>query len=168
MAKFADLPVVEVTTDIDAAPHFVWALVTDINLPAQFQDEFVGAEWIDEGEVRVGSRFVGRNQRKDRTWETTSWVVAYEPERTFGWAVSDRDNPGAVWTFRLEPNDGGTHLTYHRQLGPGPSGITRIIAKHPENEEAIIAARDEMHRRNMQAVVDGVRALAETRSSGGQ
>lgn len=164
MAKFADLPVVEVSTEIDAPPHFVWALVTDINLPAQFQDEFVGAEWLDPGDVGVGSRFVGRNQRNERTWETTSWVISYEPERVFSWAVSDRDNPGAVWTFRLKPDNGGTRLSYHRQLGPGPSGITRIIEKNPENEEAIIAARDEMHRTNMQAVIDGVKTLAEAKT----
>lgn len=164
MVRFADGPVVEVATDVDAAPRFVWALVTDINLPAQFQDEFVGAEWIDEGEIGLGSRFVGRNTRKDRSWETTSWVVEYEPERAFAWAVSDRNNPGAVWTFRLEPNDGGTQLTYHRRLGPGPSGITRIIEKYPDDEESIIAARDEIHRANMQAVIDGVKKLAETKS----
>lgn len=163
MTKFADLPVVEVSTKIDASPHFVWALVSDINLPAQFQSEFTGAEWVDDGEIGVGSRFVGHNQRGDWNWETTSWVVAWEPERTFSWAVSDRNNPGAIWTFRLEPNNGGTTLAFHRQLGPGPSGITRIIERNPENEEEIIAARNAEHLVNMQAVLDGVKALAEGR-----
>jgi len=32
MTRFADRPVVEVSTDIEAAPAVVWALVTDINL----------------------------------------------------------------------------------------------------------------------------------------
>ncbi|NND02518.1 MAG: SRPBCC family protein [Acidimicrobiia bacterium] len=161
MAKFADLPVVEVATNIEAPPRFVWALVRDINLPAQFQSEFTGAEWLDDGDVQVGSRFVGHNQRGEWNWETTSWVVEYEPERVFSWAVSDRDNPGAIWTFRLEPANGGTSLTYHRQLGPGPSGLTSAIKRNPDNEESIISARDAEHRDNMQAVVDGVKKLAE-------
>lgn len=160
--RFKDGPEVQVTVDIEAPLSQVWPLVTDINLPAQFQDEFIGAEWLDEGEVGVGSRFVGRNQRKDRRWETTSWVVEYEPQSAFAWAVSDRDNPGATWTFRLEPTNGGTHLTYRRQLGPGPSGITAIIEKYPENEEEIIAARDATHRENMRAVIAGVKVLAES------
>ena len=162
MAKFADMPTVEVSTEIEASPHFVWALISDINLPAQFQSEFVGAEWVDEGDVGVGSRFVGRNTRGDWNWETTSWVVEYEPERIFSWAVSDKDDPGAVWTFRIAERDGGTELKFHRQLGPGPSGIRRMIERNPENEEEIIAARDAEHRANMQAVIDGVKTLAES------
>jgi hypothetical protein len=161
MTRFQDGPVVEVATDIAAPPAAVWDLVIDINLPAGFQDEFQEARWLDEGGPALGASFRGRNRLGEREWETTSYVVAYEPEREFGWAVSDRDDPGATWTFRLEPSGDGTRLIYHRRLGPGPSGLTRAIAARPEQEEEIIAARDETHRQNMQAVVDGVKAIAE-------
>ncbi len=160
MARFSEAPTVEVEAHVVAPPAAVWPLVTDIDLPARFQSEFVGAEWLDDGPA-LGARFLGRNQRGGRSWETTSWVVAYDPERTFGWAVSDRDNPGATWTFRLDPVGGGTRLRYHRRLGPGPSGILSMIEAEPEREEDIIAKRDEMHRTHMQAVVDGIKALAE-------
>lgn len=160
MTRLADRPEVAISVDIAAPPSVVWELVTDINLPARFQSEFRHAEWIDPGPT-LGAAFKGHNARKDLEWETTSWVVSYEPERAFGWAVSDRDNPGATWTYRLEPIDAGTKLTFHRVLGPGPSGITRLIARHPDDEEEIIARRDAEHRANMQAVVDGIRALAE-------
>lgn len=36
-----------------------------------------------------------------------------------------------------------------------------MIEAEPEREEEIIAKRDEMHRTHMQAVVDGIKALAE-------
>lgn len=161
MAKLADLPEIEVSADIAAAPESVWRLVSDINLPAQFQSEFRSAEWLDEGDIGVGSRFVGRNERGKWKWETTSWIVDYKPESVFSWAVSDRDNPGATWTFRMTPSDEGTHLVFHRQLGPGPSGITSMIERNPENEEEIIAARDAEQLINMQAVVDGIKTMAE-------
>jgi len=161
MARFADGPAIEVSTLIGAAPATVWALVTDINLPARFQDEFQGATWLDGAGPAIGATFRGRNRRGTREWETTSFVVAYEPERAFGWAVSDRDKPGATWTFRLEPSGDETILTYHRKLGPGPSGITRMIEAEPEREEEIIAWRDELQSRNMQAVLDGIKSLAE-------
>jgi uncharacterized protein YndB with AHSA1/START domain len=161
MKRFTDGPVVEVSTVIDAPPETVWDLVTDIDLPARFQDEFRGAEWLDGAGPGPDAAFRGRNQRGDRKWETTSYVVAYEPGRVFGFAVDDRENPGATWTFRLEPSGAVTKLTYHRTLGPGPSGLTRAIAKYPEREEEIIAARDEIHRGNMQAVVDGIKGIAE-------
>ena len=38
----------------------VWALVTDIDLPARFSSEFQGATWLDDGPA-VGARFVGHN-----------------------------------------------------------------------------------------------------------
>lgn len=161
MARFTDGPIVEVAIDIAAPPAVVWDLVTDINLSAGFQDEFQEARWLDGDGPGLGATFVGRNRIGEREWETTSYVLAYEPEREFSWAVSDRDDPGATWTFRLEPAGDGTRLVYHRRLGPGPSGLTRAIAAHPEREEEIIAARDETHRQNMQAVIDAVKAMAE-------
>jgi len=161
MVKFADGPIVEVYAEIAAAPTTVWELVTDINLPARFQDEFAGATWIDDPAPALDARFVGRNRRGERNWETMSWVVAFEPGSEFGWAVSDRDNPGATWTFRLDPIDDGTRLVFHRRVGPGPSGLKSIIDKYPEREEELIAGRDAEHREHMQAVVDGVKRLAE-------
>ena len=159
--KFEDGPEVEVRAVIAADPAAVWEYVSDINLPSRFQDEFRGAVWLEDEPIGVGARFMGRNQRGDRTWETTSWVVGYEPERLFSWAVSDPDNPGAVWTFRLEPVPTGTRLVFHRRLGPGPSGITRIIERNPEKEHEIIAARDATHRANMNVVLKGIKGLAE-------
>lgn len=161
MARFADRPVVEVSTLVAAPLAAVWGLVTDINLPARFQDEFREAWWVDGGGPAPGATFRGRQQRGEHEWETTSYVTEFEDGRVFGWAVSDRDNPGATWTFLLDPDGGGTRLTYRRVLGPGPSGITSIIAKHPDREEEIIAKRDATHRANMQAVVDGIKAIAE-------
>jgi uncharacterized protein YndB with AHSA1/START domain len=150
-----------VSIDIDAPPAAVWKLVTDINLPARFQDEFRGAEWVDTDGPALGAAFLGRNERGEWKWETTSWVVTYEPERAFGWAVSDRDNPGSVWTYLLEPAGDGTTLTFHRRLGPGPSGLTSAIERRPDREEEIIAARDAEQLANMNGVVAGIKGLAE-------
>ncbi len=157
-----DGPVVEVSVTIAAPADVVWDLATDINVASRFQDEFAEAERIDDGPA-LEARFIGRNTRGEREWETTSWVVDYEPKRIFGWAVSDRDNPGATWTYFLDETGTGTILRYHRVLGPGPSGLTAAIDRHPKAEEEIIASRDEEQRQNMQAVIEGIKQLAETR-----
>jgi len=164
MTRFADGPVVEVSASIDAPIGSVWELISDINLPARFQTEFVEAEWLDEGPA-LDARFIGRNERGEWKWETTSWLVTYEPEHAFGWAVSDRDNPGATWTYFLTEDDDATLLRFHRVLGPGPSGVTSAIERAPEREEEIIAARDAEQHDNMQGVVDGVKDLAESGNS---
>ncbi|MGH2758276.1 MAG: SRPBCC family protein, partial [Actinomycetota bacterium] len=91
--RYADGPSAEVEIYIDAPPARVWDLVSDIELPARFSEELQGAQWLDETPA-VGARFQGRNRHPAvGEWETTSYVVAYEPERTFAWAVGDPDRP---------------------------------------------------------------------------
>ncbi|MGI9528758.1 MAG: SRPBCC family protein [Acidimicrobiia bacterium] len=160
MTRFADGPTVEVIAHINAPASVVWSYIADINLSARFQDEFVEAEWLDAGPA-LDARFLGRNVSGSRSWETTSTVVGFEPNRLFAWAVDDVDNPGATWTFRIEENGTNTVLIYHRVVGPGPSGLTAAIEKYPEREEEFIDNRDAQHRKHMQAVVDGVKELAE-------
>ncbi len=46
-------------------------------------------------------------------------------------------------------------------IGPGPSGISAAIDSMPDKEPRILARRIGEHRKNMQAVVDGVKDLAE-------
>jgi uncharacterized protein YndB with AHSA1/START domain len=162
--KYADGPSVEVETYIEAPPERVWALVTDVNLPARFSEEFQEGQWLDGAtEAAEGARFKGRNRHpaREHEWETTSYVVACDPNRTFAWAVSDPDHPSASWRFTLEPEGSGTRLRQWAQLGPGPSGLTPAIEAMPDKEEKIIARRLDEHRKNMQATVDGVKALAE-------
>lgn len=160
LTRFADQPTVEVRTSISAPPDVVWEYITDINTSARFQDEFLEAEWLDDGPA-LGARFRGRNAAGSRAWETTCTIVGFKPNRLFAWAVNDVENPAATWTFRLEESRDETTLVYHRVVGPGPSGLTYVIDKYPDREEEFIDARDAQHRHHMQAVVDGIKQLAE-------
>jgi uncharacterized protein YndB with AHSA1/START domain len=164
MTRFADGPVVEVSVLIDAPVEVVWDLVTDINIAARFQDEFQEADWLDEGPA-LGARFIGRNRMGDQTWETTSTIVAFQPGVVFRWAVDDVDNPVATWTFKLDREDDRTQVIFHRIVGPGRSGLTWAIKQDPDREEEIIALRDAQHRKHMQAVLNGIKELAENESS---
>jgi hypothetical protein len=161
--KYADGPTAEVDLRIEAAPARVWPVVCDINLPSRFSDEFLGGEWLDDASgPALGARFVGRNRHPAiGTWETTSFVVEYEPERTFGWAVTDPESPSASWRFTLAPEDGGTRLRMWVRLGPARSGLSIAIDAMPHKEERIVARRLDEHRRNMTATLEGIRDLVE-------
>jgi hypothetical protein len=165
MIRYADTPIVELAVEIAAPPAVVWDLVTDINVPARFSTEFQGADWLDDAEPALGSRFVGRNGHGVAgTWETTCTVIWFEPMRSFGYAVKDVDSPAARWRFDLEPSTAGTELTMWAQMGPGRSGVSYFIYKHPDREEEIIAARLEEWRGNMEATLAGIKSLAEASS----
>lgn len=162
--RYADGPTVEVATDVAAPAAVVWALVTDIELPARFSEEFLGGEWLDPGPA-PGARFRGRNRHPAiGEWETTSYVTRCEPHRDFAWAVTDPERPAARWWFALEPVDGAVRLRFGVRLGPGPSGLTAAITAMPDKEERIVARRLAEHERNMAATLAGIKGLAEARS----
>lgn len=159
--RLADGPGTWVETVIAARPDAVWTAVTDIDLPAQFSEEFLGAEWTSE-ERGLGASFRGRNRHPVvGEWEVESFVDQYTEGRVFGWATSDPDNPGARWRFRLEPAPAGTLLRFELTIGPGPSGITAAIESVPDKEARIIDRRIIEHHANMTRTVRGIRELLE-------
>jgi Polyketide cyclase / dehydrase and lipid transport/Nitroreductase family len=161
--RFEDGPGVVTEIDIDASTAAVWELVSDVNLPARFSSEFVGADWA--GDQRgVGAVFHGRNRHQAvGEWTLPCFVDAYDEHTAFGWRTSDPDNPGARWRFDLEPRPGGTRLRFSYAMGPGASGTTAAIAAHPGKEARVLRRRLDEVRANMQRTVEGVKALAEER-----
>ena len=93
---------------------------------------------------------------------TPTGLLPFEDQRLFGWCTSDRDDPGARWRFELESIAGATRLRFLVHLGPGPSGITMVIDSMPEKEGRILHRRLGEHHANMQRVVDGIKAAAES------
>jgi len=159
--KYADSPTVVVDVLVHAPIERVWALVTDIDLPAQFSSEFLGATWLDAGPC-LSARFTGRNHHPSiGDWETTSTVSRYEPNRVFGWDVTDPDNPSASWWFELEQEADGVRLRQGTRMGPAPSGLSVAITAMPDKEERIVARRLEELERNMRATIEGIKQLAE-------
>jgi hypothetical protein len=154
--RYADGPTVEVEVHVDAPPQVVWALVSDITVPARFSTELQAAEWIDD------THFRGRNRHEAAgEWETVSEVVVRDEDRAFEWAVGGAANPSASWAFRLAPDGSGTRLTQWMRMGPAPSGLTPAIEAMPDKEERIVARRLDEHRFNMLATLHGIKELAE-------
>jgi uncharacterized protein YndB with AHSA1/START domain len=159
--KYADGPTVEVDVLVAAPVERVWALVTDIDLPARFSPEFRGATWLDDG-PKLAARFVGRNHHDALgDWETTSFITRFEPHKAFRWDVSDPDNPSASWWFLLDEEDGGVRLRQGTRMGPARSGLSFAIDRMPDKEERIVARRLREFEENMRATVEGIKRLAE-------
>ena len=161
-AAFVDGAGGVVEIDINATPDRLWKLVTDIDLPARASDELQGAAWIDTHGPALGARFRGRNHQPDiGEWETDCVVDVFEPNRVFGWSAGLADQPGARWRFELEPIGDATRLRYSMTIGPGPSGLTPALDAMPDKEPRILHRRVSEHRRNMQRVIEAIKAEAE-------
>ena len=162
-ARYADTPTVEVRTQIDAPPHRVWELVSDVELMPTMSQELQAVEWLDGATgPSVGARFVGHNKHDALgEWSTTSQVIECERERVFGWAVGDPADPTAIWRFRLEPKDGGTELSQWMQMGPGRSGLSIAIERMPEKEQKIVFVRMREFEQNMARTLEHIKTLAQ-------
>lgn len=162
--KYADCPTVEVDIVIDAPAADVWQAITDVDLPASYSPEFLGATWLDDG-PRLGARFVGRNRHEALgEWETTSFVTRFEPLRAFEWAVTDPQQPSATWWFELDEVADGVRLRQGGRMGPARSGLSFAIDAMPDKEERIVARRLEEWERNMRATLEGIKARLEVAS----
>jgi nitroreductase len=159
--RFADGPGTVAEIDIDAPPSAVWALVTDVNMPARFSTEFLGGEWA--GDARgVGAVFHGRNQHPAiGEWTMPCFVDVCDEPHAFGWVTSAADDPGARWRFDLGAKPGGTRLRFSYVIGPGPSGTTMAIEANPGKEARVLRRRISEVHANMQRTVEGVKQLAE-------
>jgi uncharacterized protein YndB with AHSA1/START domain len=162
--RYADGPTTEAGLYIDAPPEAVWALVSDIQTPARFSSEFDGAEFIDGAAgPAVGARFVGRNHHAAAgAWETVCEIVECEPGVRFGWVVGPTDFPSSHWRFELSPEGTGTRVTQWMRMGPAPSGINIAIEAMPDKESRILRRRLGEHLANMEANLQGIKALLES------
>lgn len=161
--KLSDAPTTQAEIEIQAPAEKVWALVTDLQVPASTSSEFQGAEWLDGiTEPAVGARFRGRNEHEAiGQWQTTCVVIAADKPHEFAYAVDNAENPAAVWRYRIEPSGQGVRLTQIAQIGPGPSGLSPAIERMPEKETRIIERRLGEHHANMTKNLAHIKQLAE-------
>lgn len=151
--------------DIDASPERVWELISDINVGAQFSEEFQRAEWHDGfSEPAVGATFEGYNAHPAiGEWHLTLTVTEVEPLHRLGWETRDDTGAaGARWRWEIDHLHGQrSRLRHTLRLGPGESGITAAIAQMPDKEARILARRQDEHLANMARCVEGIKVLAE-------
>jgi uncharacterized protein YndB with AHSA1/START domain len=161
--RMSDHPSLEVSLTVAAPPERVWALASDITRVGDWGGECVGAQWVDGADSpAVGARFLGHQVREDRKWETTSVIIESQPSVSFAWAVGDPANASATWRYQLASDgSGGTVVRYRAVMGPGPSGLTDMIAEMPDREDSIIASRLKEQERNMTATLHAIKRAAE-------
>ncbi|MFI5932110.1 SRPBCC family protein [Actinoplanes sp. NPDC051494] len=142
MAANDTTPLFESRADIhvNATPDDVYAVVSDLPRCGEWSSECTGGSWVDGTPATVGAVFRGENLRTDDvvswapvvrgTWRTESEIIAAEPGRAIRWAV--RDSTGraqdSVWSYEIEPADGGSLLVHHFRMGTPTEGIGKITA----------------------------------------
>jgi hypothetical protein len=148
----------EVTMHIEAAPEYVWGLVSDITNTGRFSPETFEAEWLDGATgPGVGVHFRGHVRRNGKKWLvywTKCTITKSDPGRDFAFGV---DGPGGKptvkWAYHFEPSGDGTDVTESFEMGDAP-GIA-FYARFAEK------SRTQTNLRNMRSTLERIKLVAE-------
>jgi hypothetical protein len=161
-ARVADGQGVVVEIDTGAMPSEVWDVITDINMPAAFSDEFVGAYWTSDGPHGAGSTFRASNEIPEvLAWEVDCIVTEWTERSAFEWRVTDVEDPGAVWRFEIAEQGRGSRLRMSMIIGARNNGVVPAALQDPAREEQVLNRRRITLRANMQRTVEGVKSIVD-------
>ena len=117
-------PLLQTSIDIDAPAARVWELISDFARMPQWSPQ---CRWMKPlGPVRPGTRTVNLNRRGALFWPTSCVVTEVIPERKLAFRVTTN---GTVWSYELEPTDGGTRLTESRHAENGVSAVSGFVTR---------------------------------------
>lgn len=113
----------EATIDISASPQQVWAVVADLKRMGEFSPQCRRMTVLG-GPVGVGTKTVNINRKGLLVWPSTAKVLTFEPGRELRFRVNENRT---IWSFVLEPIDGGTRIVQRREAPTGTSKISKIL-----------------------------------------
>jgi len=100
------------TIHVDAPPEKVYDVVTDVTRMGEWSPETHTCVWLDVATgPTVGARFKGSNRNGFARWSTKPRVVAVDEGREFAFTVDFVGKDTTKWTYRFEPDGGGTTVT---------------------------------------------------------
>lgn len=141
---------------VEATPHVVFDVVSDVTRTGEWSPICVGCEWDDTNGPELGAHFTGHNRKPDREWSTTNEVVACEPGRAFAWEV----NGGLVrWGYEMRPEDDGTRLTETWEFRP--VGLETFHKRYGDTAEDEIAIRAADARAGIPATLAAIKTIVE-------
>ena len=113
------IPPIQASIHIDAPPARVWQIVSDQRRMNEFSPETFRQKFFGD-EIGAGTRSLNLNKRKGFFWPTASRITEFVPEKRLAFRVY---GPGDVWSYDLEPEGDGTHVTERRELVGGQRTI---------------------------------------------
>jgi uncharacterized protein YndB with AHSA1/START domain len=115
-------PLLEASVEIDADPTQVWALVSDVTRMSEWSPQVTSTRLrVGFDDVALGAQFTNRNINGEMEWTTHAEVVEFRPGEQLAFRVAENR---VVWSFTLEPTDGGTRLVQRRETPEGISDLS--------------------------------------------
>lgn len=97
-------------------------------------------------------------------WQTESEIVAAEAPKQFSWSILNRSGElqESVWSYFVEPAEGGSTLRHHYRMGKPTEGITEIMSHlDEEGKQRFVREWGDKLRADMQATVDAIARITQ-------
>jgi uncharacterized protein YndB with AHSA1/START domain len=149
-------PLLEDRIEIDAPVARVWELVSDVRRMPEWSPQVISTR-LRAGfdECAEGTEFTNRNHEGELEWNTHGEITRYDAEQAIAFRIAEN---WVVWSFLLEPADGGTVLTQRRET---PEGISDLSLEWTEAFLGGQAAFTETMRAGMRETLERIKAAAE-------
>jgi uncharacterized protein YndB with AHSA1/START domain len=121
----ANQKLIEGSVDIAATPDVVWSLVSDLRRMGEWSPQ-CRKMFVFGKQVKRGTRTFNINAQGKLRWPTNAKVVTFEPNRSLAFKIVENRT---VWTYDLEPIEGGTRLTESRTAPSGVSGVSNFLTR---------------------------------------
>ena len=143
---------------INRSPEELYDMVADVTRVGEWSP-MCTACWWDEGVgPHVGAKFTGRNQQRERTWETRSEVVTADRGHQFTWVVVEPPNC-ARWDSSFVSVDGGTEVTETWELPP--EGSAFFEKRFGDDAAKEIGVRSDWAKNGIGATLAAIKGAAE-------
>ena len=119
-------PTLEESLVVAHSPEQVWALISDLTQMPRWSPQ-VRKTVVSGGSTRLGATMINFNRRGPLWWPTRAKVVAYEAPRHLAFRIAEN---ATVWSFTLEPTDGGTRIIERRDAPSGISKLSLVLQKY--------------------------------------
>jgi uncharacterized protein YndB with AHSA1/START domain len=150
-------PLLEDRIEIAAPPATVWALVSDVRRMPEWSPQ-VASTRLRKGFERceVGTEFTNLNREGELEWTTHGEITRFEEDRLIAFRIKENY---VVWSFSLEPTDGGTLLTQRRET---PDGLSDLSMEWTDTYLGGQAAFTDLMRASMRQTLERLKAAAES------
>jgi len=102
----------ELSREIAAPPHRVYAAISDVTRMGEWSEECHACAWHEGCEAPVvGATFDGYNRYGEHEWTTQGKIIEADPGRSFAFECSMMDFHYSTWGYRIEPTRSGSRVT---------------------------------------------------------
>lgn len=152
----------QASVKVNAAPEKVYDLVSDVRRMGEWSPECRRCEWLDGATgPAVGARFKGSNKNGFIRWSTKPRVVVADEGREFTFVTDVRGKDLTKWSYRFEPEGGGTKVTESFEMMADQPGVITFFEKN------VMRVKDRKAdlEKNMQATLERIKGAVEGSAS---